>query len=594
MAGKYSDLEHRKVYEKIWYDKDTQKIGSRSKMARIIYMTNIGPIPDTSGIVVKMGDDIIGIIDEAFLERLKKGDVFVLGGSAYEFKYSRGMTAQVSTALGKPPSVPSWFSEQLPLSYDLALQIQKFRKYMDDMLLNQNKTKKDVLDFIDDYLYVDKNGAQAIYEYFKEQFYFAKIPSHRRLLVEHYNDGRKRYIVFHTLFGRRTNDVLSRAVAYAISKKEHKDVEIGISDNGFYISSSNKMHAVAALRSIRSEDLRIIMENALEHTEVLKRRFRHVASRALMILRNYKGNQKTVGRQQMSSHLLISSVKKIDPNFAILQEARREVLEDLMDVEHAQEVINYIENNSMKVEEIFTDIPTPFAFNLIMQGYADILKMEDKLEFLKRMHNSVLAKIGLGSKDKNSEDKTDMKKMRDQFLMEKAVDQTPSFDQRLLIEQLSQTDVPAKTKATIRSLIMGEPITEIGHSLFDNIQKNQDNIAKKWPKQLAKFIIKKKSEFFKEDFDYNRYWQSEDTDEDYLEQEEDRDKAELKYDFDKASRKVQLESTLRYEGLRLIEGEREGYSKEFKKWLDDLLDGTVPHIWSTKLVKFFKKMRNEI
>jgi hypothetical protein len=30
-----------------------------------------------------------------------------------------------------------------------------------------------------------------------------------------------------------------------------------------------------------------------------------------------------------------------------------------------------------------------------MQGYSDIMKMEDKAEFLKRMHQMVLAKVSL-------------------------------------------------------------------------------------------------------------------------------------------------------------------------------------------------------
>ena len=41
-------------------------------------------------------------------------------------------------------------------------------------------------------------------------------------------------------------------------------------------------------------------------------------------------------------------------------------------------------------------MPSPFAFNLVSQGYADTLRIEDKNEFLRRMHQMVLAKIGLG------------------------------------------------------------------------------------------------------------------------------------------------------------------------------------------------------
>ena len=42
------------------------------------------------------------------------------------------------------------------------------------------------------------------------------------------------------------------------------------------------------------------MEMAIEKTEVLNRRFRHCAERSLMILKNYKGKKKYVGRQQVN------------------------------------------------------------------------------------------------------------------------------------------------------------------------------------------------------------------------------------------------------------------------------------------------------
>ena len=53
------------------------------------------------------------------------------------------------------------------------------------------------------------------------------------------------------------------------------------------------------------------------------------------------------------------------------------------------------EKKKIKIDEIFTKIPSPFAFNLVLQGYTDVLKMEDRLEFLRRMHQMVKAKISL-------------------------------------------------------------------------------------------------------------------------------------------------------------------------------------------------------
>ena len=47
----------------------------------------------------------------------------------------------------------------------------------------------------------------------------------------------------------------------------------------------------------------------------------------------------------------------------------------------------------MEIKVINTVIPTPFAFNLVSQGYLDVLNQNDKAEFTKRMHKAVLDKI---------------------------------------------------------------------------------------------------------------------------------------------------------------------------------------------------------
>lgn len=393
LAGKFVDLEDRYIFAKIW--RNEGKIGKRGRLGRVLYMTNVGTIPDESYITVKIGDQAVGKLDEGFLEKLKPGDVFVLGGSTYQFRFARGMVAQVRATSNRPPTVPSWFSEMLPLSYDLALEIGRFRRLMLEKF-NSKKSKKEILAFINKHLYVDAKAANAIYTYFKEQYdYVKKLPTDKKILVEYYTDDKEKKIIFHTLFGRRVNDCLSRAVAFAISRTQHKDVEIGINDNGFYIGGTKQLSPVKALKLLKADKLEMIMNQAIDTSEVFKRRFRHCATRALMILRNYMGRKKRVGRVQVSSMILMAALRRIDQDFSILRETRREVLEDLMDIDNTKKVIEGIEKGTVKIEEIETNIPSPFAFNLALQGYMDILKIEDKHEFLRRMHTMVLAKIGL-------------------------------------------------------------------------------------------------------------------------------------------------------------------------------------------------------
>ena len=66
-----------------------------------------------------------------------------------------------------------------------------------------------------------------------------------------------------------------------------------------------------------------------------------------------------------------------------------------MDIDNAKKVIEGIEKGDIKIKEITTTIPSPFAFNLITMGYTDLMKIEDKVEFIRRMHQNVLAKISL-------------------------------------------------------------------------------------------------------------------------------------------------------------------------------------------------------
>lgn len=399
LAGKFVSLEDRHIYAKIGINEETGKLYKRGRMSRVIHMQNIGTIPDQSGIVVKIGEHKVGVLDESFLERLKPGDVFVLGGNTYQFKFSRGQVAQVRSAQGRNPTVPSWFSQMLPLSFDLAMEIGKFRRLLEGRFVI-GESKKEIIAFILEYLYVDENAANSIYSYMKEQYDYLKVlPSDKKILIEHTKDEKdNKYIIVHTIFGRRVNDCLSRALAFAISRTQHRDVEIGITDYGFYVTSLQKAQIKRALRLLKSKDFDQVLWNAVEKTEVLKRRFRHCAGRALMILRNYAGRTKRVGRQQVSSMILYSAVKRISPNFFIIREARREVLEDIMDVQNTKRVLTMIENNAIQIVEINSSTPSPFSFNLILQSHADLLRMEERRDFAKRMHTFVQAKISLGKR----------------------------------------------------------------------------------------------------------------------------------------------------------------------------------------------------
>lgn len=501
LSGSYAALEDRHVYSRIWYDEETGDIGKKGKMARMIYMTNIGTIPEESYVTVKVGEQIVGKIDEGFLERLRPGDVFVLGGQVYMFKFSRGMTVQVSTSVNRPPTVPSWYSEMLPLSFDLAMEINRFRKLMEEQF-RENKSEQEIINFINSYLYVDEKASYSIYHYFYEQYNFSHIPSDRKIVIETFVDREsfagieRTYVIFQTLFGRRVNDCLSRALAYIIGKSQHRDVEIGVTDNGFYLSAEKSFNALRAFELLKQEDFRVVLENAIEKSEVLSRRFRHCAARSLMILREYMGRAKKTGRMQVGSKILFNAVKRISSQFPILKEARREVLEDLMDYQNAQMVVSNISSGKIEVVNVSSEVPSPFSFGLIAHGYSDVLKIEDRQEFLRRMHQQVMAKINLKEGKNKLRDNLQATENEIKFsysdlwqeMQKKKDEEKDGYKEKLKMQVWLLKYVPVYVKEELVKLIefgsmRGDVLKEMG--------SYREEIEKEWPPELKEFVLGK-------------------------------------------------------------------------------------------------------
>ena len=92
--------------------------------------------------------------------------------------------------------------------------------------------------------------------------------------------------------------------------------------------------------------------------------------------------------------ILMNAVKRISPDFCILKEARREVLEDLMDIATAKNILKAIEEKKIKVKNVQTDMPSPFSLKLVLEAHTDVLKIEDRMQFLRRMHERIMERIG--------------------------------------------------------------------------------------------------------------------------------------------------------------------------------------------------------
>lgn len=381
------------VYPKLWYDEEEKRFGKKAS-SRMIYFLNLGTIPEEANYKVftdKGG--MIGDLSEKFVERLSARDVFVLGGRSYEYVRTKGMKVFVREAAGRKPTVPSWSGEMLPRSFDLSMDVAIFRRELKERL-EREEDEEAILAWLTSFG-IDLGSAQSILSYFREQQAACGfIPNDRELAIEGYIDMAGNYnLVFHYPFGRRVNDALSRAYAFVLTQQMGCNVSVSVTDDSFMVTSPKRIEIDGVEKVLTSKMLEPVLMRAVKDSELFKQRFRHTASRSFMILRNYKGREVSVGRQQVRSQYLLEALGNLE-GVPVIDETYREIMEDVMDIKNAQHVLGSIETGDVKVRPMeYTSTPSPFAHNAILTGISDMVLMEDRGALLRELHRRVLSKV---------------------------------------------------------------------------------------------------------------------------------------------------------------------------------------------------------
>jgi ATP-dependent Lhr-like helicase len=412
LTADYEGLEEKNVYAKVWRDANDPPdgeyhyeefpvgevlVGKRGRLARVIYMTNIGTIPDsfTCDVFTRGGDEWVGQLDEEYLDTLEKGDVFVLGGDRFEYRYRRGSKVHVDRTSARP-TVPSWFSERLPLSYDLGREILAFQRELVGRLTTGGKSEVRV--WLREFP-LDENSVRAIARTFDEQVRYAgpeSVSTDRRLVVEEELDREsyERHYYVHSNYGRRFNDGFSRLLAYRCARVANANVTVAVADHGFTLSMplNRKVDVAGILVDIAPAEARGDLRASLEGTDLLQRYFRINATRSLMILKRYKGHEKSASQQQVSSDMLLGFARDLE-DFAVIEETYREILEDKLNVGAIEEVLAEVERGDLGVVTRRVDSPTPRAFGLATLMASDVVLAEDESAVLQEFHRRVLEDI---------------------------------------------------------------------------------------------------------------------------------------------------------------------------------------------------------
>jgi ATP-dependent helicase Lhr and Lhr-like helicase len=393
LAGELG-MEEQRVYAKL--ELREGRYHPRGKSVATLYFQNIGTIADSGSIKVRvLGGEQLGRVEEQFLEQVKPGDVFLLGGKPYRFRYAQGMTAFVSPAGGRP-TVPRWRSEALSLSSGLAGAVADLRRQIAE------GDAETVLRAYLAGLSLDAGEAAPliapIADYFAQQAAYAAIPHDGVLLIESFDEDEARAYVVHALIGRAANEALALALAERLRRRKVASLTLTSDDYGLLLRLPRRARALAEedwCSLLTREGLREDVRAALKKSELRERRFRHVAAVGLMLLRNYRGSSRAVGGMQWSARKIRATLERDYPDFPLLRETERTLLDDELDLAGLGEFLEALP--PLDVREL--PGPSPFAFRLLLSGTSDAMLLEEREDLLERLQAQVLSSLQMINDD---------------------------------------------------------------------------------------------------------------------------------------------------------------------------------------------------
>ncbi|MEO0514133.1 MAG: ligase-associated DNA damage response DEXH box helicase [Planctomycetota bacterium] len=336
-------------YARVVEDEDGRFGVASSKIARNHRM-GIGTITSDTSIAVRFANGKkLGTVEESFVGFLKPGDKFVFAGHLLQLVRVRAMVATVKKASGKKAQVPRWQGGRTPLSTQLADAV---RARLDDV-----RQRGEAADGLPPEMI-------AVAPLLALQARWSAVPGKAKLLIETTTSRDGHHTFVYPLQGRLVHEGLGTLLAYRLTRDAPRAVTVTVNDYGIELLSPDDLELTEAdwRRYLSLEHLLEDLLAALNTSQLARRAFRDIARVAGLISTGFPGQPVANRHLQASSELFFDVFTDFDPENLLLDQARREVLEQQLEVTRLTEALAQLAD--MPFEFRATERLTPLAFPL--------------------------------------------------------------------------------------------------------------------------------------------------------------------------------------------------------------------------------------
>jgi len=388
-GGRSLERQYRETFGKI-VRRDGLLVTPSPKVERE-YLANVGVIHTEGMVSVILGRRRLGQIEESFLKRLNKGDIFVLAGRTVRLVETGVMEVKVEDTVGKMPTVPAWNANKMPLSSGLAQEVAALRTELSARLdVDDDDT---ICDWLVERFVISSTNAAAIVRHCRNQLQVSVIPTERTMLIERFHerkegdpdDGGLLHFFFHSLIGRAANDALSRIIAQRLKQAVGGNALVTIDDYGFLLTLKpfQELEAEAWRELFVLEGAERDLADVLKDSELVKWQFRGVAQTGLMVPRNRPGQERRIKQLRWSAEILFLVLAKHEPDHPMLTQARREATHTFLDLPRA---LAFLER-AQELEWLLRELPvvSPFSFGIFASKIKEGMMLEDPEEAIERL-----------------------------------------------------------------------------------------------------------------------------------------------------------------------------------------------------------------
>ncbi|WP_415949323.1 ATP-dependent helicase [Streptomyces sp. KLOTTS4A1] len=396
LAGRYPSDAFAELRPRVVWDRVAGTVTGRPGAQRLA-VTSGGTIPDRglfgvflAGSDPKKGGGRVGELDEEMVYESRVGDVFTLGTSSWRIEDITRDRVLVSPAPGVPGRLPFWKGDQLGRPLELGRALGAFLREIGGLSADEARARLAAAG-------LDPWAAGNVLAYLDEQREACgHVPDDRTIVVERFRDELGDWrVVVHSPFGAQVHAPWALALGAKLAEKYGMDAQVMHADDGIVLRlpdadlmgmdlldqeplnlgtdfDSEQAPVGAADVVFDRGEVNQLVTDQVGGSALFASRFRECAARALLLPRRSPGRRTPLWQQRQRAAQLLEVASEFG-SFPIVLEAVRECLQDVFDVPGLTELMGDIESRRVRLVEVTTPEPSPFARSLLFGYVAQFL-----------------------------------------------------------------------------------------------------------------------------------------------------------------------------------------------------------------------------